>query len=393
MVAAAPQSARRVARGPFAVLATAALVLLAACGKGDAKPAEAAKPAAPPAELAPADVVVVESQALSRVLPLSGSLMPVVQATVKSKVAGEILSLAVREGETVAKGAVLARIDTRNQQAQVDSVRANAEKARADLAMAKLELDNNQRLLERKFIAPTVVDTSKSAYAASAAGLKAAEAQARLAELGLEDAVVRAPIAGVVAQRMVQPGEKVSPDEPLLSLVDLSLLELEAPAPASEVPLIKVGQPVRFTVDGYGARPFEGKVERINPVAEAGSRSIVIYLAVPNPDGSLKGGMFAKGTLLLDASAAAPVVPLAAIRNEAGVPFVLVIKDGKLAQRPVTLGLKSEERGLVQITQGLALGERVLTASSSLLTDGMAVVLKAETQTAATPPAATANPQ
>lgn len=374
--------------GTLAALVALAMLGLSACGKGDAKPDEAAKPAAPPVELAAADVVRVEEQALSRVLPLSGSLMPVVQATVKSKVAGEILAISVREGQTVARGTVLARIDTRNQQAQVDSVRANAEKARADLAMAKLELDNNERLLERKFVAPTVVDTSKSAYAAALAGLKAAQAQARLAELGLEDAVVRAPIDGVVAQRMVQPGEKVSPDEPLLSLVDLSLMELEAPAPASEVPLIKVGQSVRFTVDGYGDRLFEGKVERINPMAEAGSRSIVIYLAVPNPDGSLKGGMFAKGTLQLDASAAAPVIPITALRNEAGVPFVLVVKQGKLEQRSVSLGLKSEERGLVQVTEGLQLGEQVLTASSSLLKGGMAVVMKGDAP-AVTPVATT----
>ena len=362
------------------LFAALAITSLAACGKGDAKPEDAKAPP-PPTELAPSDVAVVESRALSRVLPLSGSLMPVVQAVVKSKVAGELLSVTVREGQTVAKGAVLARIETRNQQAQVDSQRATVEKARADLAMAKLELDNNQRLLDRKFIAPTVVDTSKSAHAAAAAGLKAYEAQARLAEIGLEDAVVRAPIDGLVAKRMVQPGEKVSPDAPLLSLVNLSVLELAAPAPASEVPLIKVGQSVRFTVDGFGDRAFEGKVERINPVAEEGSRSILIYLTVPNADGSLKGGMFAQGTLLLDAMAAAPVIPLSAVRTEAGVPYVLVIKDGKLTQRNVTLGLKSEEAGQVQISSGLALGEQVLAASSSLLKAGMSVLLQPATVT------------
>ncbi len=356
-------------------LFAAVMIGLAACGKGEAK-LEEAKPVVPPAELAAADIAVVENRALSRLLPLSGSLMPVVQAMVKSKVAGELLTVTVREGESVTRGAVLARIDTRNQQAQVDSQRATVEKARADLAMAKLELDNNQRLLDRNFIAPTVVDTSRSAHAASAAGLKAAQAQARLAEIGLSDAVVRAPINGIVAKRMVQPGEKVSPDEPLLSLVDLSLLELEAPAPASEVPLIKVGQAVRFTVDGFGERAFTGLVERINPVAESGSRSVLIYLAVPNADGSLKGGMFAKGTLLLDANAAAPVIPLSAVRTEAGLPYVLVLKDGKLLQRKVTLGLKSEEMGLVQVSQGLALGEQVLAASSGLLQAGMSVTLK-----------------
>lgn len=371
-----------------ALLIAGALCWLAGCGKGEAK-IEEAKPAPPPAELAPADVATVESKPLSRVLPLSGSLMPVVQAMVKSKVAGELLSVTVREGQTVSKGTVLARIDTRNQQAQVDSQRAVAEKARADLAVAKLELDNNQRLLDRKFIASTLVDTARGSYNAAAAGLKAAEAMARLAEIGLEDAVVRAPIDGVVAKRMVQPGEKVSPDEPLLSLVDLSLLELEAPAPASEVPAIKVGQSVRFTVDGFGSRPFEGKVERINPVAEAGSRSITVYLAVPNPDGSLKGGMFAKGTLVLDLNAAAPVIPLSALRSDSGLPYVLVIKDGKLKQRNVTLGLRSDEEGLVQVTEGITVGEQVLAANSSLLKAEMQVVQKQ----AANPQSAVRNPQ
>ncbi len=350
--------------------------VLTACGKGEAKPEDASK-LKPPAELAAVDVALVESRALSELLPLSGSLMPVVQAMVKSKVSGELLSVSVREGQAVAKGAVIARIDTKNQQALADSQRATVEKMRADSAMAKLQLDNNVRLLEKKFIAPTVVDTSRSAYAAAEAGVKAAVAQARLAEIGLEDAVVRAPIAGIVAKRMVQPGEKVSPDSALLSIVDLGLLELEASVPASEVPAIKVGQAVRFTVDGFGQRSFTGTVERINPVAETSSRTIRIYLAVPNPDGSLKGGMFAKGSLLLDAMVAAPVIPLLAVRNDGGLPYVLVVKDGKLLQRSVVLGLKNEQTGLVQVHTGLAVGELVLATSSRLLQADMTVALKA----------------
>lgn len=342
------------------------------------KPAADAKPAAAPVELAPADVALVESRPLSRSLPLSGSLMPVVEATVKSKVAGELLAVAVREGDAVKKGAVLARVDTRHQQAQVDSVRASAEKARADLALAQLELDNNQRLFDKKFIAPTVLDTAKTSRAAAAAALRAAEAQARLAEIGLEDATVTAPFDGVVAKRLAQPGEKVSTDTPLLKLVDLRTLELEAAAPASEVPLISTGQHVRFTVDGFGTRAFTGRVERINPVAEEGSRSILLYFAVPNADGSLKGGMFAKGRLQLDAGEPAPLVPMSAVRSEAGLPYVLVVKDGLLVQRAVTVGLRSEEEGVAQIAEGLAVGEQVLTSSSSLLKAGQKVTVKAE---------------
>lgn len=361
------------------LLVAAAFAGLAACGKGEATPEQAAKPVLPPAELAAADVATVEARALSRVLPLSGSLTPVVQATVKSKVAGELLSVNVREGQSVKKGEVLARIDTRNQQALVDSQRAVVEKARADLAMAKLTLDNNQRLVDKHFIAQNVLDASKSQYDASVAGVKVVVAQARMAEISLADAVVRAPISGVVAKRMVQPGEKVSPDSPLLTLVDLSALELQASAPASEVPLVKIGQQAHFKVDGFGERRFEARVERINPVAEAGSRAITVYLAVPNPDGTLKGGMFAQGTLELDVNAAAPVVPLSAVRTDAGLPYVLVVQDGKLVQRAVTLGLKNEQQGLVQVSKGLALGEKVLAASSALLQDGMRVSLQPAT--------------
>ena len=353
---------------------------LAACGKGEATAEQAAEPVSPPAELAAADVAVVEARALSRVLPLSGSLTPVVQATVKSKVAGELLSVNVREGQAVKRGDVLARIDTRNQQAMVDSQRAAVDKARADLAMAKLTLDNNQRLVDKHFIAQNVLDASKSQYDASVAGVKVVVAQAHMAEISLADAVVRAPISGVVAKRMVQPGEKVSPDAPLLSLVDLSALELQASAPASEVPLVKIGQLAHFKVDGFGERRFEARVERINPVAEAGSRSITVYLAVPNPDGTLKGGMFAQGSLALDANAAVPVIPLAALRGntEAGSGMVLVVKDGKLAERQIKLGLKSEAEGLVEVREGLAVGEQVVTATGSTLKAGLAVLLKAD---------------
>jgi len=370
-------SSTRFAHGCGLALLLATSLVLAACGSGEAKPAAAEQKAElPPAELAPADVVRVEALALSRVLPLSGSLTPMVQATVKSKVAGELLAVTVREGQSVKKGEVLARVDTRNQQAQVDSQRAAAQKARADLAVAKLELDNNQRLFEKKFIASTLVDTARGSYEAALAGLKAAEAQVRLVEIGLEDAVVRAPFAGVVSKRMVQPGEKISPDAPLLTLVDLSELELAAAAPASDVPSIKTGQLVRFTVDGFGDRAFTGKVDRINPVAEPGSRSMMVYLTVPNADDSLKGGMFAKGTLQLDAGEPAPVVPLTAVRSESGEPYVLLVQDGKLVERKVSLGLKSAERGLVQVSAGLEVGELVLATSSSLLSAGMAVTLK-----------------
>lgn len=344
----------------------------AAAGAGGA--ADAAKAA--PLELAAADVATVRQAALVRRLPLSGTLAPLNQTTIKAKVGGELLEVRVREGEAVAKGAVLARIDTRNQQAQVASQRAGLEKAKADLALARLNLDNNQRLLEKKFIAQNVLDTSRTSYEAAVAGVKLAEAQLKLAEIGLEDSTVRAPFAGSIARRLAEPGEKVSSDSPLLGLVDLTQLELQASAPASEIPSVQPGQKAQVRVDGYGDRRFEATVQRINPATEQGSRSILVYLAIDNREGLLRGGMFAQGELVIATSQPAPAVPLAAVRSEAGLKYVMAVVGGKLERRAVTLGLATEDNALVEVREGLKEGDTVVIGQLASLKPGAAVVLK-----------------
>lgn len=347
--------------------------------------AETEKPK-PAVSLAAEDVVLVQAHRLAQTLPLTGTLNALVQSTVKAKVSGEVLEVRVREGDTVHRGDVLVRIDTRAAQALVDSQRAALEKARADMAMAKLNLDNNQRLVDKHFIAQNVVDTARSSYEASAAGVKLAEAQLRQAEIGVTDAVVHAPINGVVAKRMTQPGEKISPDSPLLLVVDLNPMALEAPAPTSEVAGIAVGQQATVKVDGFGERLFAATVERINPVAEAGSRAILVYLAVPNADGALRGGMFAQGSLTLRQTEPVPAIPVTAVQGNVSQAHVLVVQDGKLLEKTLQLGFRSESQGLVEVKQGLSIGDTVLAVASPLLKAGMAVQLKpAEPQPLAAP--------
>lgn len=358
-------------------------------GKSPAAPSEAAaegegeKKPTGPLELAAGDVASVSTAALVRRLPLSGSLTPLSQTTIKAKVGGELLEVRVREGQAVSKGEVLARIDTRNQQAQVASQRAGLEKAKADLAIAKLNLDNNRRLLERNFIAQNVLDTSQSTFDAAVAGVKLAEAQLRLAEIGLQDSVVRAPFAGIISRRLAEPGEKVSSDSPLLGLVDLTQLELQASAPASEIPSVKPGQKAQVRVDGYGDQRFEATVARINPATEQGSRSILIYLSLDNSAGLLRGGMFAQGELVIGQSGEGPVVPVAAIRSEAGLKYVMAVVDGKLQQKSVKLGLTTEDNALVEVLEGLKTGEVVVVGRLDSLKPGTAVVLKATAAPAA----------
>ncbi len=313
-------------------------------------------------ELASIDLASVELRALSRSLPLSGSIAPVVQATVKAKVSGQVEAMTVREGQDVAEGDVIARIETDNLQAEYDREMAAVDKARADLQLATLNRDKNRTLLEQHYISQNTFDSTESAWAGSVAQLKLAEAQARLAKIALDDAVIRAPFAGTIARRLVQPGEKVSPDSSVVTLVDLRQMLLEAAVPASEIPSVRTGQTARFKVGGFGDRTFEGKVQRINPITAEGSRAITIYVAVPNQDRALKGGMFAQGELTLEATDPVLSVPRAAVHEEAGVPFVYTFAAGKINRVPVKLGLQADGATYVQIVDGLEQGQRVITA-------------------------------
>ena len=267
-------------------------------------------------EFTPADVAVVEVKSLTRSIPFSGSLAPVVQTTVKSKVPGEVTRVLVREGEAVKDGQLLAQIDVTDLQSRLDAQVAALEEARARLMIAEKNRMNNQQLLRQKFISQNAYDTAESTFEASAASVRSQEAQLRIARKALDDAAVRAPFAGIVASRTVHPGEKVGVDHAMFTLVDLGRMEIEAPAPAFEVPAVRPGQDATFRVEGF-ERAFEGKVERINPTTEANSRSITLYISVANRDGALKGGMFAKGQIVLDKTEAATVIPATAVREEA----------------------------------------------------------------------------
>jgi membrane fusion protein (multidrug efflux system) len=363
----------------------ALLVLVAGVGAWVAMRTSSAPPAAAaatansaPIELAAVDVATVEPRVLSRSLPLSGSMSPIVQATVKSKVGGEVQQVLYREGQDVREGEVIARIDTRNLQAQYDRELAAVDKARADLELATLNRDKNRTLLEQKYISQNTYEATESAYAGNIANLKLAEAQLRLAKISLDDAVIRAPFSGTIARRLVQPGEKVSMDSEIVTLVDLKQMVLEAAVPAAEIPSVGIGQKARFTVGGFGAREFEGQVQRINPVTTEGSRSIAIYITVPNADRSLKGGMFAQGDLVLTSTQPVLSVGTRAVHEDSGVKYVYTLDDGKIARTPITLGAALQGSAFVEVREGLSAGDRVIVANLGELKAGATALIRGE---------------
>lgn len=373
---AALRSPRRVAKPLIAVVVVLVAGSLIAFRVSSAKKEEPAKAANPVLEFTPADVARVELQSLARTIPISGSLSPLAQSTVRSKVPGEVRRVLVREGEKVAQGQLLAEIDTVDLQARLDAQVAGLEEAKARLSIAAKNRDNAMKLRQQGFISQNAHDTSLSAFDAADAAMRSAEAQVRLARNGMRDATVRAPIDGIVARKMVNPGEKVGIDGELFAIVDLARMEVEAPVPAAEIPGVRPGQVAALRVDGFGEREFAGRLERINPTTELASRAITVYLSVSNSDGALRGGMFAKGSLVLDQGEPLPTIPWSAVREEAGQSFVFTIEQGKLARRPVTLGLREEQAGLVQVRSGLEKGATVVSSRATGLKAGGPAVLK-----------------
>jgi membrane fusion protein (multidrug efflux system) len=378
--------------------AAALLILLLAGGgwaymqKSKATPAKTAQAAdgkgAPKVdvyELASADVAAVETREVRVDLSLSGSLTPLTQATVKSKVSGVVLDTSVQEGMNVAAGQVIAKLDAADQRARVAQQQAALDEASARLAMAKKNNANSQALLKQNYISQNSYDTTQNSVELAQASVNAMRAQLELARIALADTVIRAPLAGVVSKRHVQAGEKVSPDMSVFTIVNLRQLTLEAQVPASEVPRVKVGQDVRFKVDGFPQRDFAGKVARISPTTEAGSRSMLVYISVDNADGALRGGMFAKGGITTEKSAVTPVVALAALRTEKGQQVVYTIEGNKVVAQPVTLGLRNEDEGTAQVTSGLAKGASVIVAKLDGVKPGDKVRIGAAPVAAAAP--------
>jgi len=325
-------------------------------------------------DLAPGDVVIARTLPLGRSLEVSGGLKAVNSAVVKAKVAAEVRSLSVREGDSVKAGQLLGQLDTTELDWRLRQAEQTASSARAQLDIAKRALENNRALVAQGFISPTGLETSVSNEAAAQANHLAAVAAVELARKARSDAQLIAPIAGLVSQRLVQPGERVAVDGKIIEIVDLARLELEAAIAPDDAGVVAVGQSASLQVDGLTA-PVNAKVVRINPSAQAGSRSILVYLAV-EAQPALRQGLFARGRI---ATAQQPLLglPLSAVRTDLAQPYALQLQDGKVVLKTLKLGVRGEVDGQpwVAVTAGLNDGVQVLAGSAGAVRDGTVVRL------------------
>lgn len=368
----------------WTVAAVAALLLIAAGARVikarrvqlDASSAPASAPLA--LQLGAADVASVRLLPLTRTLAISGGLRAVDSAVVKARIASEIKSLTVREGDTVKAGQVIGQLDTTEFDWRVRQAEQTALAARTQLDIAKRTLANNRALVEQGFISATGLETSVSTEAGAQASYQAAIAATELARKARADSILVAPIDGIVSQRFAQPGERVGVEAKVVEIVDLSRIELEAAVAPEDVGAVQVGQTARLAVDGL-AEPALAKVVRINPSTQSGTRAVMVYLAL-QPQPGLRQGLFARGGIELQRKEAL-VAPLSAVRVDQAQPYVLAIRGGQARQRTVELGARGEARidgrteAAVELVGGAAAGDLLLRSSAGTLRDGTPVTL------------------
>lgn len=314
----------------------------------------------------------LEPVTLRRTVKVIGTLQPSRRVDLSAEAAGQVESVGVRPGDAVTEGQVLVQIDVERLGLDLNLARSTADATRAQLALAEQQLERQEALVERGVAAETTLGEVRTNVDALRANLSAQEDQISAAELSLDRATVRAPFDGIVASRGVEPGAVVGAGTALLSVVDLSRMEMAGAAPVSAGAVLAPGQEVDLSVDGIEGRDFTGIVARIAPVADEGTRTITVFVDVDNADGVLLGGMFATGGIVVDEARDALAVPRAALREEGG-DHVLVLEDGTLARRDVEAGAEWPG-GLVQV-EGLEPGAQVVTADLPDLQAGEPVQL------------------
>ena len=359
----------------LALIAVVALGWRGYAARQATRQAQSAPVKDPVIELSAIDLATAHVVELTSGLPISGALKAVNSAIVKARVPGELQGLTVREGDTVQAGQVIARVESTEYADRVRQAQQQADAAKAQVEIAQRQVDNNAALVRQGFISKTAADNSLASLNTAQANHRAAQAGIDVLRKSLADTVLRAPISGQVSQRLAQPGERVAPEARIVEIVDLSRLELEASISPADSVAVRVGQQALLRIEGV-AQPVAATVARINPSAQAGSRSVLIYLTVAAQPG-LRQGLFAQGQLATETQRAL-AVPLNAVRTDKPLPYVQVVEGDRIAHRTVQTGVRGQVDGELWVAvQGVADGARVLRGAAGVVREGTQVKLAA----------------
>jgi RND family efflux transporter MFP subunit len=388
----------------LAGIAAAALsASVAGCGSQNSTVSAAPKPE--PLAIA---IAAVESRPIDRYLRVTGSLMADEQAEVSAESAGRVIETPVERGARVSQGAILVRISAAETSAQLQEAEANAAQiearlgladgqpfdpkrvpdvmnAQASLDWAEAEFGRIGMLLEQKVVSRseydqrrTQVEAARQQYqmAHNVAGqsyrsLEAARARVALARKALADTSIRAPFSGLVAERLVSIGDYVTRGARVATVVRVDPMRVELTVPEQAVSLVSVGQAVRIAVDAYPGETFTATIRYVSPSLRPDQRALTVEAIAQNPDGRLKPGLFATASIQQPRSAPALLVPAAAVETVSGTSRVYIVKADTVEERIVTLGETVGPQ--VEVTSGVAAGERVAAEPKGRLADGTRV--------------------
>lgn len=300
----------------------------------------------------------------------SGQLEPILSVTIPAKVPGQVLAVHRQMGDAVAEGELLAELEARDVENQLSAAQAQLAQAEAQRAEAARQADRLEALLAQGAVSRQQAEQIRTQLSLAAAQVQAASAQVDLASANLERTRITAPAAGVLSARYVQPGVTVGAGTPLFQLVDLSTVVVNTGVAEAEVNAVQPGIEVPVNVPSLG-RSFTGRVESVSPNMDQQSRSYKVRVVVDNPDGALKGGMFAEVQFPIQEQEGV-LIPVAALLERSGEPYVYVVKDGVAHQVKVTVGVRSET--LVSV-EGIEAGAQVVEVGQNRLYEGAPVVV------------------
>ncbi|MDP9044533.1 MAG: efflux RND transporter periplasmic adaptor subunit [Pseudomonadota bacterium] len=320
-------------------------------------------------EFTPSEVVRPLVAAVPERIEFSGPLTAPRTAVVRAKAAGTLLSLSVAEGNRVKAGQSLGTIDLADLESRAAERAAGVDSAQARVAEAERLFKSNEDLANQKFISANALESSRATLEAARAQLRSAQAQLATSTLGIREAALVAPISGVIGKRNVVPGEKVSAEQELFTVVDLAQLELAGVVGTHQVSGLQAGQKLEVRVEG-NANPVEGRIDRIAPMAEAGTRGIRVVVVLANPGEVFRAGQYASALVTLDDRTQRLTVPTSAVGQASGQDFVWTLEHDALVRRIVITGRRDNVNNRVEITRGLDPAAAVLAARFDTLREG-----------------------
>jgi RND family efflux transporter MFP subunit len=351
--------------GAFAALALASA--LAACGggnEGSGAAAQQGQPGAGPggpsdvAQIVPVETRTVEAGHIARSVTVSGAVEPIRTVGVNAQIGGALRTVVAEEGTYVEQGAVIATVDDREITAQLASSEASFE-------LAKATFDRSERLRERQVVTAAEYERDRAALAAAAAQLD--QLRARLGY-----ATVRAPLTGIVTEKLVEAGDVVGQQTRLFAIADVTTMVVRVRLSELDVVQVSAGDRVEVMLDAFPGRLLTGRIRRIFPSADPATRLVPVEVALTGPDAQLaRPGFLARATFALGTKENVLLVPASAIVNEGGSEAVYVVENDRAARRTVRTGMTSS--GSVEILAGVASGDVVVVAGTNNLRDGASV--------------------